>query len=119
LAALRGRPLVALAGIANPEAFFVMLRARGLTLQKTISLPDHHDFDGFDLSAYVGQTVLCTEKDAVKLFSMPHPGGLQLLAVPLVFLPEPAFFAAFDALLAHQLSARISPLPSHHGHQTT
>ena len=119
LAALRDRPLVALAGIANPEAFFVMLRARGLTLQKTIALPDHHDFKSFDLTAYTGQSVLCTEKDAVKLFGMPRPGGLQLLAVPLAFSPEPAFFAALDTLLAHRLSARISPLLSHHGHQTT
>ena len=119
LAALHGRPLMALAGIANPEAFFAMLRARGLTLQKTIALPDHHDFDSFDLSAYAGQTVLCTEKDAMKLFGMPQPGGLQLLAVPLAFSPEPAFFAALDALLARRLSARISPLPSQHGNQTT
>jgi tetraacyldisaccharide 4'-kinase len=119
LAALRGRPLVALAGIANPEAFFVMLRAYGLMLQKTIAMPDHHDFDNFDLSAYAGQTVLCTEKDAVKLFGMPRPGGLQLLAVPLAFSPEPAFFGVFDALLARRLAAKISPLPSPHGHQTT
>jgi tetraacyldisaccharide 4'-kinase len=119
LAALRGLPLVALAGIANPEAFFVMLRAHGLTLQKTIALPDHHDFEKFDLSSYGGQTVLCTEKDAVKLFGMPRPSGLQLMAVPLAFSPEPAFFAAFDALLAHRLAAKISPLPSPHGHQTT
>jgi tetraacyldisaccharide 4'-kinase len=119
LASLRGRPLVALAGIANPEAFFVMLRGHGLTLQKTITLPDHHDFANFNLGVYAGHIVLCTEKDAVKLFSLPHLGGLQLMAVPLAFLPEPAFFAAFDALLARQLSARISPLPSQHGHQTT
>jgi tetraacyldisaccharide 4'-kinase len=119
LDALPGPPLVALAGIANTEAFFVMLRARGLTLQKTIALSDHHDFRNFDLNAYAGQTVLCTEKDAVKLFGMPHPTGLQLLAVPLAFSPEPAFFAAFDTLLARRLPAKISPLPSHHGHQTT
>jgi tetraacyldisaccharide 4'-kinase len=119
LAALRGRSLVALAGIANPEAFFVMLRARGLTLKKTIALPDHHDFHNFDLSAYAGQTVLCTEKDAVKLFGVPHQGGLHLLAVPLAFSPEPAFFAAFDDLLARRLPAKISLLPSRHGHQTT
>jgi tetraacyldisaccharide 4'-kinase len=119
LAALRSRPLVALAGIANPEAFFVMLRAHGLTLQKTMAFPDHHDFHNFDLNAYAGQTVLCTEKDAVKLFGMPCPGTLQLLAVPLVFSPAPAFFTALDALLARRLPAKISPLPSHHGHQTT
>lgn len=116
LSALRGQPLVALAGIANPEAFFAMLRERGLTLKKTISLPDHHDFKHDDLTACTGQTLLCTEKDAVKLFSMPGLAQLDLLAVPLEFSPEPAFFAALDALLVPLLSSRLSELPSTHGH---
>ncbi len=115
LATLRGRPLMAVAGIASPEVFFAMLRARGLTLETTLALPDHHDFGHDDLSACTNQTVLCTEKDAVKLFARPGLAGLQLLAVPLEFSPEPAFFAALDALLA----PRLSPLPSDHGHQTT
>jgi tetraacyldisaccharide 4'-kinase len=115
LASLRGRPLLAMAGIANPEAFFGMLRDSGLTLETTMALPDHHAFSGRDLAGLEGQTVLCTEKDAVKLFSLPEAALLDLLAVPLVFSPEPAFFAAFDALLTSRLS---SPLPSKHGHQT-
>jgi tetraacyldisaccharide 4'-kinase len=119
LAALQGRPLVALAGIANPEVFFAMLRARGLTLEKTVSLPDHHDFKDGELTAYAGRTVLCTEKDAVKLFCLPDVAQVRLLAVPLAFSPEPAFFAALDALLASLLSSRFSELPSAHGHQIT
>jgi tetraacyldisaccharide 4'-kinase len=115
LAELSGQPLVALAGIASPEAFFTMLRARGLTLEKTLALPDHHAFSLEDLSACAGRTVLCTEKDAVKLFALPGLAGVRLLAVPLAFSPEPAFFDALDARLAPLLS----PLPSSHGHQTT
>lgn len=114
LTALRGRTLVALAGIANPEAFFAMLRARGLVLEQTLSWPDHHDFGANDLVACAGKTVLCTEKDAVKLFGKPGLASLQLLAIPLVFSPEPAFFAALDGLLAPLLSQ----LPSGHGYQT-
>ena len=113
--ALNHQPLVALAGIANPEAFFDMLRSRGLRLEKTIALPDHHDFTMQDLSALTGCTVLCTEKDAVKLFALPGHAGLTLLAVPLEFSPEPAFFTALNGLLA----PLISQLPSDHGHQTT
>ena len=113
--ALRHQPLVALAGIANPEAFFDMLRSRGLRLEKTVALPDHHQFAIEDLSTFTGQTVLCTEKDAVKLFALPGHAKLKLLAVPLEFSPEAAFFTALDALLAPLLS----PLPSDHGHQTT
>ncbi len=96
-----------------------MLRARGLTLEKTVSLPDHHDFKPGELTAFAGCTVVCTEKDAVKLFRMPELAQLQLLAVPLAFSPEPAFFAALDALLAPLLASRPSELPSPHGHKTT
>ena len=113
--ALKHQPLVALAGIANPEAFFDMLRSRGLRLEQTVALPDHHHFTIEDLSSFTGHTVLCTEKDAVKLFALPGHARLKILAVPLEFSPEPAFFTALDALLAPLLSQ----LPSDHGHQTT
>lgn len=115
LTALRSRPLVALAGIANPDAFFTMLRECGLTLEKTLPLPDHHEFVETDLAGYAGRAVVCTEKDAVKLFSMPALARWQILAVPLAFSPEPAFFSALDTLLA----PRLSQLPSPHGHQIT
>lgn len=57
--------VVAAAGIAQPEPFFQMLEAEGLTLDRC-PLPDHHDYrsmpwSGGDLHAIV------TEKDAVKL----------------------------------------------------
>jgi tetraacyldisaccharide 4'-kinase len=115
LHALQGKPVTALAAIAEPEAFFNMLRRQGLTLHQTLALPDHHDFKNFDFVALAGQTILCTEKDAVKLFSRPDCATTKLLAVPLEFSPEPAFFAAFDSRLA----PIISQLPSRHGHQTS
>ena len=110
LESLAGQPLLALAGIAKPEAFFAMLRARGLVLTETRALPDHYTFDSYPRPQDKGYTVICTEKDAVKLF----PRQADVLAVPLEFSPEPAFFTALDALLAPLLS----PLPSSHGHQT-
>ena len=112
---LRGMPLTALAAIASPEAFFSMLRSRGLRLANTVVLPDHDDFEFFDLRQHAGSTVVCTEKDAVKLFAKAAPANLNLLAVPLIFEPEPAFFMAFDSLL----TGFLSPLPSDHGHQTS
>jgi tetraacyldisaccharide 4'-kinase len=113
LDSLQGQALLALAGIAKPEAFFAMLRARGLHLAETQALPDHYNFDSYMPPQNKGYTVICTEKDAVKLY--PLLAGV--LAVPLVFSPEPAFFAALDALLLPLLSPS-SPLPSPHGHQT-
>ena len=109
---LAGQPLVELAAIATPNAFFSMLADAGLTLAQTIALPDHHDFSGYALPVKAGSTVLCTEKDAVKLFQLPATSSTRLLAVPLVFSPEPAFIEALDTLLAPLLSH----LPSTHGH---
>lgn len=112
LTSLRGRPLMALAGIANPQAFFAMLTSSGLTLARTISLPDHHDFSNDRLDVSPGMTVLCTEKDAIKLFDLPAMASIQLLSVPLEFEPESAFFDTIDKLVA----ALNSPLPSTHGY---
>ena len=93
------KPLLALAGIANPEAFFAMLRHAGLNLAETLALPDHYNFDsvlGNKYAVYSQKyTVLCTVKDAVKLWQIDP----EVLAVPLDFSPEPAFFAAFVAML--------------------
>lgn len=115
LASLQGKPIFPLAAIANPEAFFTMLSACGLTFGQTLALPDHHDFSGFTLDVAEGVTVLCTEKDAVKLFRLPAMASIRLLAVPLQFSPSSDFFAAVDALLA-PLLFRFSQLPSRHGH---
>ena len=93
------KPLLALAGIANPEAFFAMLRDIGLHLAETRALPDHYAFNSSLGNKYAGYsqkyTVLCTVKDAVKLWQIDP----EVLAIPLEFAPEPAFFTAFDAML--------------------
>lgn len=97
LAELATRRLVAVAGIARPQAFFDMLVEQGLTLQDTLSLPDHADFSDWTRpAAWDGALCLCTEKDAVKLWRQDP----SVLAVPLHFQPEPAFFAALDAKLS-------------------
>ena len=100
LSALAGRSLVAVAAIAKPEEFFAMLRARGLHPAECVALPDHDDFTDWPAPAMQREkgavTLLCTEKDAVKLWrKMP-----DALAVPLVFSPDPAFFEALDAKLS-------------------
>lgn len=96
-----GKPLLAVAAIANPQAFFAMLRARGLPLARTMALHDHADFSRWAGNADGACTVLCTEKDAVKLWSREP----DALAVPLEFEPEPAFWQALEMrleqLLAH------------------
>ncbi len=58
-------PVHAVAGIGRPERFFAMLEAVGLKLQRH-PFPDHHAFREADLQPFAGETVLMTEKDAVK-----------------------------------------------------
>ncbi|MDM0040964.1 tetraacyldisaccharide 4'-kinase [Variovorax sp. J22G21] len=96
LAELADQPVIALAAIARPEAFFDMLRARGVTPERCIALPDHYDFDSWKRPPDGRYSLVCTEKDAVKLWRIAP----DALAVPLVFTPEPAFFAALDAKLS-------------------
>ena len=118
LSSLKGQRITALAGIANPQKFFDMLQAAGLTLELAIGLPDHYDFadfgnfSGFGSHLDKDSFLLCTEKDSVKLFALPSMIDRRVLAVPLETTLEPAFLAALDAMLAPLLSQ----LPSDHGH---
>lgn len=107
-------PLLALAAIAQPEAFFAMLRERGLPLADALALPDHYDFNSNIDNQYVGYTLICTEKDAVKLW----PRWPDALAVPLLPGLPAAFWTALDAQLDRLLPA-AKPLSSPHGHTTT
>jgi len=94
LAALRQQPLHAVAAIARPQSFFAMLRTQGLTLARAEALPDHHDFSGWQHSS--GLRLVCTEKDAVKLW----PNYPDALAVPLQVEIAAEFFVALDEILA-------------------
>jgi len=106
LESLTGQPLTAVAGIARPEVFFDMLRARGLTLTRTVALPDHATpADYATLLKTPGQTLLCTEKDAVKLLAV-LPAGTTVWAVPLELRPAPDFFEAIDQRLPQRKPAR-------------
>ena len=95
LASLRGTPLHAVAAIARPEDFFAMLRAQGLDLAQTAVLPDHYDYDSWQRLPDKRQRLICTEKDAVKLWPR-HPDAL---AVPLQLHIPPAFFRLLDERL--------------------
>lgn len=107
LDAFRGEPVHALAGIAQPEAFFAMLRAAGLTLAATQALPDHHDFADAQLLP-PDATLLCTEKDAVKLWRA-RPDAW---CVPLEVTIADAFWHALDRLLDARLSSPHGSPPS-------
>jgi tetraacyldisaccharide 4'-kinase len=79
-ASLRGRTLHAAAGLAEPERFFRMLEAQGLTIVRW-PLPDHARFHPLPWPPNA-QDVLVTEKDAVKLApDAVGPGRVWVVAL--------------------------------------
>jgi tetraacyldisaccharide 4'-kinase len=108
LEALRGRPIVAAAGLARPGRFFSMLREQGLDVVE-MPLPDHYDFSVLPWLPSTADVVL-TEKDAVKI-AAERRLGTRVWVAALDFAPEPAFDDALLALLPHDPST----LPGPHG----
>jgi tetraacyldisaccharide 4'-kinase len=104
-------PLHALAGIAQPENFFDMLRAAGIKLSSTEVLPDHHSFEDYERPDNPHRILICTEKDAVKLWRhRPDAWAIRLVQT----LPASFLHALDNALLALE----TPPVSSGHGHTT-
>ncbi len=96
LGALRGRPVLAAGGLAQPGRFFAMLRAHGLDIVEH-PLPDHHAFA--ELSWPAGTTdVVLTEKDAVKI-RPERAGAVRIWVAALDFTLCAAFEQELLALL--------------------
>jgi tetraacyldisaccharide 4'-kinase len=96
LHALRGRPVLAAAGMAVPERFFAMLRDAGLQ-PTALPLPDHHAFEQLPWPPDTPD-VLVTEKDAVKL-PPERAGTTRIWVVALDFqLPQDFSAAVLDNL---------------------
>lgn len=96
LAALRGRPLLAAAGLAQPARFFAMLREQGLHIVEH-PLPDHHDYAELAWPAGTADVVL-TEKDAVKI-RPERAGAVRVWVAALDFQLPAAFEQELLALL--------------------
>ena len=102
---LRGRKLVAAAGIASPQRFFAELRDHGLTFT-ALPLPDHHAFKSPPWPADTSDVVL-TEKDAVKLAGMSL-GGTRVWVAPLDLEFDLGFAAAIKRLFPNPPSRTTS-----------
>jgi tetraacyldisaccharide 4'-kinase len=96
LDALRGRALVAAAGLARPQRFFAMLREHGLTFTP-LPLPDHHDYATLPWPADATDVVV-TEKDAIKL-DPARADATRIWVAPLDFELDAVFEAALLTLL--------------------
>jgi tetraacyldisaccharide 4'-kinase len=105
--ALRGRSVLAFAGIGRPQKFFQMLRSMGAEIVAAQSFPDHHKFTAPELSvlkaagAKSNALVVTTEKDFVRI----DPAARH----PIVAVPVHAVFAdpaALTSLLDRLVQAR-------------
>ena len=87
LDALRGRRVVAVAGIARPERFLATLGRAGAVVDEFLAFPDHHAYradDAARIAAAAGERlVVATEKDLVKLARLRAPAALRALRVAL------------------------------------
>jgi tetraacyldisaccharide 4'-kinase len=78
----RGRPVNAVAGLADASGFFDSLRQAGLDLREARAFPDHHRFSAHDLQFAEPLPLVMTAKDAVKCnaFELTHAWVLEVRA---------------------------------------
>jgi tetraacyldisaccharide 4'-kinase len=73
IAALRGKRVLAFAGIGDPGRFFNSLRATGIEVTRQRVFADHHSFSKHEIESLIadagreGLTLVTTEKDLARL----------------------------------------------------
>lgn len=95
LARLRGRRVLAFAGIGDPQRFVATLRAGGVDVAATRAFADHHRFSSDEIARLVAEAQagvllpVTTEKDMARLRSDPHlanhAASIATLPVKLIF----------------------------------
>jgi tetraacyldisaccharide 4'-kinase len=85
---LAGKRVLCASGIGNPAAFAADVRTLGARVVGHVEFADHHDWTAADLAgvlararAVAAETVLVTQKDAVKLTPLPWPSDAPPLRV--------------------------------------
>lgn len=94
---LKGRRVIAAAGMARPQRYFDMLRAQGLQIDE-LPLPDHYPYSTLPWSRTTAD-VIVTEKDAVKLRPQ-QVGPTRVWVATLDFAIDEAFAACLLPWLA-------------------
>ena len=90
IAALSARPVLAFAGIGDPEKFFATLRAAGIDVKATRAFPDHHRFSAEEAGELImqaehnGLRLVTTAKDHARMTGDP---ALSALATRAYVLP--------------------------------
>jgi tetraacyldisaccharide 4'-kinase len=87
VAALRGKRVLAFAGIGDPARFFRTLRASGIEIVRERAFADHHPFSQSEIETLLAEakrdalTLVTTEKDLARLW---QSGGLPSWAQEIV-----------------------------------
>ena len=101
--ALRGRNVLAFAGIGRPQKFFHMLRRMGAEIVAQQSFPDHHRYSAFELSLLKATAekahalLVTTEKDFVRLDPAAR-NSITAVPVHAAFADGAALAALLDRL---------------------
>jgi tetraacyldisaccharide 4'-kinase len=102
---LKGRKILAFAGIGRPEKFFATLTGLGAELAETRAFPDHHPYSAAEIAGLrarardLDAVLVSTEKDAVRL-ALGQREGIEILAVAVAWDDPAAFQALLDGLPA-------------------
>jgi tetraacyldisaccharide 4'-kinase len=86
LAVLKGRPVLAFAGIGDPDKFFTTLRDAGIDVRAALPFADHHRYRRFEARELIeraerdGLVPVTTEKDLARLAGQDDVAALAAVA---------------------------------------
>ena len=89
---IKGRKVICVAGVANPQSFFKLLEDLGAEVIVTESFPDHHYFKPDEINALLSYAknedalLVTTEKDMVRIKKIVEDDTIVFLEVDIHFL---------------------------------
>ncbi|RMH73104.1 MAG: tetraacyldisaccharide 4'-kinase [Gemmatimonadetes bacterium] len=93
LQAVQGLAVVAVSSIGNPQGFHHTLQELGGEIRQTLIFPDHHPYSTADVvriravaQQVHAKAIITTEKDWVRLESLPHTNDFWVLEIELQIL---------------------------------
>jgi tetraacyldisaccharide 4'-kinase len=115
VAALKGRKVLAFAGIGDPEKFFATLAEAGISVAERVRFADHHRYTAAEARALLARAdgdnlmLLTTEKDLVRLSGKRRLVALAARANPLPVQLVIEEADAFRDMILKVLSWRVAP----------